>query len=84
MANGDNHQNGNGDTDLRAQLVEVLIDNVERDRFPSVTTMNLVEEMMTPEETARYAGILMDRLRADVYPSVDLMKRLRALVERTG
>jgi hypothetical protein len=65
--------------DVRRQLVELLLSKVEGDRYPSVTMMNLVEELMTPDEVPVYAQVLMDKIRADRFPSVSMMLRVREL-----
>ena len=49
------------------------------DPYPSVTQMDMIEEMLTPEDVQSYAEILMDKIRADKFPSVSLMSRVQGL-----
>ena len=35
-------------TDVRAQLVQTLVDKVDEDQYPSTTMMDTIEEMLTP------------------------------------
>ncbi len=72
MAN-DNDQN------LHHQVLEVLLEKVEQDPFPSVTMMNMIEEILQPEDVPRYAALLLDKIRADQFPSLDLLKRAQSL-----
>jgi hypothetical protein len=69
----------NGKQDVRAALVELLISKVEEDQYPSSTTMNMLEELLTPEEVPRYAEVLMRKVARDDYPSVPMMARLKKL-----
>ena len=65
--------------DVRHEIVSLLMEKVRRDRFPSSTMMDLLEEMLTPQDVPAYARTLMEKVSADEFPSIDLMVRLRAL-----
>ena len=65
--------------DVRHEIVSLLLEKVRRDRFPSSTMMDLLEEMLTPQDVPAYARTLMEKVSADEFPSIDLMVRLRAL-----
>ena len=65
--------------DVRRELVELLLFKVERDRYPSVSMMNMIEDLITPEEAPVYARVLMDKIYQDNFPSVSLMLRVRSL-----
>jgi hypothetical protein len=65
--------------EVHREVVEVLLEKIEEDRFPSVTMMDIVEQILIAEEKARYVEILMDKIRADQYPSIDLVRRVSAL-----
>jgi hypothetical protein len=68
-----------GNQDLQQQVLEVLLEKVEQDTFPSVTMMNMIEEILQPEDVPRYAAVLLDKIRADEFPSLDLLKRAKSL-----
>jgi hypothetical protein len=40
--------------------------------------MDMAEELLRPEEVPAYVAILMDKIRADMFPSINLMKRITA------
>ena len=69
----DNH------TDLRAQLVKRLVDQVEEDQYPSTTMMDTIEEMLTPDDVEQYAGVLLAKVADDTYPSIGMIRRIRDL-----
>jgi len=65
--------------DLRAEMVDALMEKVETDPYPSNTMLNYIEEMLTPEELPRYAGALLERIRSDNFPSIPMIARLKKL-----
>ena len=65
--------------DVRRQLIQLLMDKVEQDPYPSTTMLDLIEELLTDDEVQAYAAILMDRVRDEEFPSLDMIKRLSAL-----
>ena len=77
--NGGNGGNGGG-MDTRARLVDLLLEKIAGDPYPSSTMMDLVEELL-PDDVPAYAAVLMEKVRADAFPSVPMMKRL---LELTG
>jgi hypothetical protein len=66
--------------DARAELIATLLQKVRDDQYPSSTMLDLIEELLTPEETPSYVVFLQDRIRSEKYPSIPLLKRLTALV----
>jgi len=65
--------------DIRAEIVALLMDKVVNDRYPSVTMLDMIELLMSPEERDGYAQMLMDKLNSSRYPSIPMMRRLLAL-----
>jgi len=41
--------------------------------------IDLIEEFLGPDDVADYAGVLMDKIRNDQFPSLGLMNRVRQL-----
>lgn len=68
--------------EVRAQLLQALMDKVEQDTYPSSTMLDTIEEMLTPAEIPQYAAILLERVENDTYPSIDMIYRLRNLQGR--
>jgi hypothetical protein len=70
--------NGDG-VDVRGEVVDLLLQNIASDRYPSVTMMDLVEELLTPDDVPAYAAILLDKVQTETYPSLAILRRLIAL-----
>ena len=66
--------------DVRREIVALLLDKVHQDAFPSNAMMDSIEQLLEPDETAAYAGVLMEKVRESEFPSLELIKRLRNLV----
>jgi hypothetical protein len=70
----------NEQNDVRGDLLALLLAKVEQDQYPSSTMMDMIEEILTPDELSRYAHVLLDKIRGDQFPSLDMMRRLMELV----
>jgi hypothetical protein len=70
--------NGDG-VDVRGEVVDLLLQNIASDRYPSVTMMDLVEELLTPDDVPAYAAVLLDKVQTETYPSLAILRRLIAL-----
>jgi hypothetical protein len=70
--------NGKG-VDVRGDVVNLLLEKIASDRNPSATMMNMVEELLTPDDVPAYVGVLMDKVKTDRYPSYFMLRRLIAL-----
>ena len=60
--------NDNG-VDVRGEVVNLLVQRIASDRNPSEAMMNLVEELLTPDDVPAYVGVLMDKVKTEKYPS---------------
>ena len=65
--------------DVRGEVVDLLLEKIASDRNPSVTMMNMVEELLAPDDVSAYAAILMDKVQTETYPSIAILRRLMAL-----
>ena len=65
---------------VRAQLLKVLLAKIDEDPYPSVTMMNVAEELLSPDDLEGYAQILMNKVTADQFPSIPMIDRIRDLV----
>lgn len=66
--------------DARRELVATLLQKVQDDPYPSTTMLDLLEELLTPEEMPAYVVFLQERIRSERFPSMPMLKRLTALV----
>jgi hypothetical protein len=63
--------------DARIQLLRSLITKVEKERYPSTTMLDYIEELLTPEELPRYTRVLMRHIDNDEFPSIPMIDRLK-------
>jgi hypothetical protein len=62
--------------DVREEVLDVLLEKIEGDRFPSATMMDDVERLLPPWRRQEYTEILLDMIRADRFPSRSLIQRV--------
>jgi hypothetical protein len=65
------------DGDLHHRIVETLMDKVRTDPFPSVTQLDMLEDMIRDDEVDEYTDALLDKVRNDAFPSLDHLRRLK-------
>ena len=65
--------------DTRAQLFQLLLDKVDEDAYPSVTMLDMIEEIASPDEMPAYAEVLMSKVRGEQFPSMSMIRRVMAL-----
>ncbi len=61
---------------VRRQLLELLLEKVDEDTYPSSTMLDLIELLVTPDEIGEYADVLLAKVEGDTYPSNSLIRRL--------
>jgi hypothetical protein len=64
---------------VRARLLEALMDKVREDTYPSMTMLDTIEEMLTPDDVEEYADLLLTKIEDDRFPSIPMIARLRDL-----
>jgi hypothetical protein len=67
--------------EAREMLLEVLLEKVADERFPSVTMLDLIESLLRPDEVRVYARILLRKVRKETYPSIPMLRRIAALAQ---
>ncbi len=65
--------------DVRSELLKNLLSKVEQDPYPSLTMLNLIEELLTPDEVPQYARLLLEKVADEQFPSVSMLVRIRDL-----
>jgi hypothetical protein len=68
-----------GNYDARAATVEALLQKIQEDQYPSTTMLDMIEEMLAPDEMPLYVEALLDRVRSERFPSIPLLNRLKDL-----
>jgi hypothetical protein len=65
--------------DVRGEVVDLLLEKIASDRNPSVTMMNMVEELLAPDDVPAYAAVLWDKVKTDRFPSISMLRRVIGL-----
>jgi len=60
---------------VREQVLDLLMEKVENDRYPSSAMLDDIERLLTPWRREDYAEVLMDKIRQDRFPSRHLIER---------
>jgi hypothetical protein len=61
----------------RAALLSSLMRKLESDPYPSSTMMDMVEELLTPDDVEPYVNLLLERIDNDNFPSISMLGRVR-------
>jgi hypothetical protein len=64
---------------IRDAVLDVLLDKVREDRFPSPTMLDDIERILTPWRRDDYAEVLMAKIRSDRFPSRSMVERVLRL-----
>ena len=64
---------------VREEVLDLLLEKVAEDRYPSSDMMDDIEQLLTPWRREEYAEILLDKIRESRYPSRTLITRLLRL-----
>lgn len=67
--------------DAREMLLDVLLEKVSEDRFPSNSMLDLIEQLLRHDEVAVYVRILLRKVRGERFPSLPMLRRIAALCE---
>lgn len=78
MANG-SYDPSNYRQEIRQATYAELVDKIRRDRFPSTSMMDMVENGADEQQLADYLDVLLDKVQRERFPSIDLLNRLTRL-----
>ena len=65
--------------DVHDELLNLMLEKVEEDQYPSSTMLDIIEQLITDETAPAYAEVLMAKIRDENYPSMSLVRRVLAL-----
>ena len=71
-----NNQSDNG---VREGVLDLLLTKVREDTYPSATMLDVIEKLVTPDDKAAYAEVLLRRSRPTRPQPMFLVRRLLAL-----
>jgi hypothetical protein len=70
-----------GRDEARIWFVRFLLRKVRADTYPSATQMDLIETVIPRYMLDEYLRVLVDKVDDDRYPSIDLLRRIKRVIE---
>lgn len=67
--------------EARNAISRLLIERVRQDKYPSVTQMELIEQLMPPYLMRDYLNVLLEKVALESRPSISLMHRISKLAQ---
>ncbi len=68
---------------LRERYVQILLDRIRAEPYPSLAQMDLLEATVTsPDQLAEYLEALMEKVESTRFPSLTMMRRIQRLASR--
>jgi hypothetical protein len=62
--------------EAQGRLVQMLMDKVREDTYPSSTQLSLIEESIPREMLGDYIELLVDKAAQDEFPSIPMLRRI--------
>lgn len=68
---------------LRERFVQILLDRIRAEPYPSLAQMDLLEATVTsPDQLAEYLEALMEKVETTRFPSLTMMRRIQRIASR--
>ena len=68
---------------LRERYVQILLDRIRAEPYPSLAQMDLLEATVTsPDQLAEYLEALMEKVETTRFPSLTMMRRIQRIASR--
>jgi hypothetical protein len=65
--------------DIQGEVLRVLLSKVRAEPYPSATMMDMIEQMLEPDQVPAYAEVLMEKIKGDRFPSLEMLQRVAKL-----
>jgi hypothetical protein len=65
--------------DAQGRLVQMLMDKVREDPYPSSTQMELIEASIPDAMLGDYVELLVEKAAVDEFPSIPMLRRIGRL-----
>ena len=68
---------------FRERFVQILLDRIRAEPYPSLAQMDLLEATVTsPDQLAEYLEALMEKVETTRFPSLTMMRRIQRIASR--
>ena len=68
--------------EARGWFVQLLLDKVRSDPYPSATQLALIEESIPQEMIPDYLQVLMEKVEEDNIPSIPMLHRIQQMANK--
>jgi hypothetical protein len=62
--------------EAQGRLVQMLMDKVREDPYPSATQMSLIEQAIPREMLGDYVELLVEKAAQEDFPSIPMLRRI--------
>jgi hypothetical protein len=71
------------DQNLRERFVQILLDRIRAEPYPSLAQMDLLEATVTsPDQLVEYLEALMEKVETTRFPSLTMLRRIQRIAAR--
>ena len=67
---------------VQTAMARLLLKKVREDHYPSVTQMELLEQIIPPRLIGDYITVLLAKVAGDDRPSIPMLHRIRRIAEQ--
>jgi hypothetical protein len=67
--------------EAQGRLVQMLMDKVRSDPYPSATHLTIIEESIPREMLGDYLQLLVAKAAGDEFPSIPMLRRISRVAE---
>jgi hypothetical protein len=62
--------------EAQGRLVQMLMDKVRSDPYPSSTQLELIEQSIPRDQLGDYVELLVEKVARDEFPSIPMLRRI--------
>jgi hypothetical protein len=71
-----------GRDDGQAVLARVLLHKIQQDKYPSITQMSLLEEILPASLRREYLNVLLEKAMSTPTPSISMLRRIQQIAQQ--
>lgn len=68
--------------EVQTAIARILLERVRKDRYPSWTHIQLIEQLIPQSMQREYVNILLEKVLSDSQPSIPMLRHIARLAER--
>ena len=75
-------QSEEGRDGAQTVVARMLLDRIREDKYPSITQMSLLEEMLPASLRREYLMILLEKAMSTPTPSISMLRRMQQVAQQ--